>query len=55
MARNRKTPDLFRWLDSARKVVRFVVVLYVRYPLSLRNVEDFTGTMCLAECRLFAG
>ena len=40
MARPRKTHDPFRWFDSSPEVIRLVVVMYVRYPLSLRNVED---------------
>jgi putative transposase len=36
-----KTPqDPFRWFDSSPEVIRLVVMMYVRYPLSLRNVED---------------
>jgi len=30
----------FRYFDSSPKVIRLVVMMYVRYPLSLRNVED---------------
>ena len=30
----------FRWLDSSPEVIRLVVMMYVRYPLSLRNVAD---------------
>ena len=30
----------FRYFHSAPDVIREVVMLYVRYPLSLRNVED---------------
>ncbi|HEV2364064.1 MAG TPA: DDE-type integrase/transposase/recombinase, partial [Caulobacteraceae bacterium] len=30
----------FRWFDSSPEVIRLVVMMYVRYPLSLRNVED---------------
>ncbi len=33
-------PDLFRWFDSSPEVIRLVVMMYVEYPLSLRNVED---------------
>ena len=33
-------PDPFRWFDSPPEVIRPVVMLYVRYPLSLRNGED---------------
>jgi putative transposase len=30
----------FRYFKSSSKVIRLVVMMYVRYPLSLRNVED---------------
>jgi putative transposase len=30
----------FRWFDSSPEVIRLVVMMYVRFPLSLRNVED---------------
>ena len=40
MSRQNKTQDPFRWFDSSPEVIRLVVLLYVRYPLSLRNVED---------------
>lgn len=40
MARKKKSHDPFRWFDSSPEVIQFVVMLYVRYPLSLRNVED---------------
>jgi putative transposase len=41
MARLKKSvDDPFRWFDSSPEVIRLVVMMYVRYPLSLRNVED---------------
>ena len=41
MARQKKSPDdPFRWFDSSPEVIALVVIMYVRYPLSLRNVED---------------
>ena len=40
MAGQKKHHDPFRWFDSSPKVIRLVVMMYVRYPLSLRNVED---------------
>ena len=41
MARQKKSPDdPFRWFDSSPEVIRLVVMMYVRDPLSLRNVED---------------
>ena len=30
----------FRYFNSSSEVIRLVVMMYVRYPLSLRNVED---------------
>src|SRR5271156_3141030 len=33
-------PNPFRWFDSSPEVIKLVVLMYVRYPLSLRNVED---------------
>ena len=30
----------FRYFNSSPEVIRLVVMLYVRFPLSLRNVED---------------
>ena len=30
----------FRYFNSSPEVVRLAVMMYVRFPLSLRNVED---------------
>ena len=35
-----KPANPFRYFHSSPEVIRMVVMLYVRYPLSLRNVED---------------
>ena len=35
-----KAENPFRYLHSSPEVIRMVVMLYIRYPLSLRNVED---------------
>ena len=35
-----KSTNPFRYFDSSPKVIRLVVMMYVKYPLSLRNVED---------------
>ncbi len=40
MPRQKKTSDPFRWFDSSPEVIQLVVMLYVRFPLSLRNIED---------------
>ena len=33
-----KSDNPFRWFDSSPEVIQMVVMLYVRFPLSLRNV-----------------
>ena len=35
-----KAADPFRRFDSSPEVIRLAVMMYVRWPLSLRNVED---------------
>ena len=35
-----KPPSPFRCFNSSPEVIRLVVMMYVRYPLSLRKVED---------------
>jgi len=40
MPRPRKLDSPFRYLNCSPEVIRLVVLMYVRFPLSLRNVED---------------
>jgi putative transposase len=40
MPRPRKPASPFRYFNSSPEVIRLVVMIYVRFPLSLRNVED---------------
>jgi len=40
MPRPRKPSSPFRYFNSSPEVIRLVVMMYVRFPLSLRNVED---------------
>ena len=35
-----QAPFPFRYFNSSQKVIRLVVLMYGRFPLSLRNVED---------------
>ena len=35
-----KSDNPFRYFNSSPEVIRLVVMMYVKYPLSLRNVED---------------
>lgn len=30
----------FRYFKTSPKIIRLAVMLYIRFPLSLRNVED---------------
>ncbi|SDE62621.1 putative transposase [Ruegeria marina] len=34
------TPNRFRYFSTSREIIQLVVMLYVGFPLSLRNVED---------------
>ena len=40
MPRHRKPASPFRCFNTSPEVIRLVVMMYVKYPLSLRNVED---------------
>ena len=40
LPRPRKPASPFRYFNSSPEVIRLVVMMYVRFPLSLRNVED---------------
>jgi putative transposase len=33
-------PAIFRYFKTSPEIIRLAVIMYVRYPLSLRNVED---------------
>ena len=33
-------PSSFRYFKTSPEIIRLAVMLYVRFPLSLRNVED---------------
>ena len=52
-APERKAENPFRYFHSSPEVIRMAVMLYVRYPLSLRNVEDllFDDVMWAARAR----
>jgi len=40
MPRRRKPATQFRYFETSPEVIRLAVLMYVRFPLSLRNVED---------------
>lgn len=33
-------PRPFKYLRTSPEIIRFAVMLYIRFPLSLRSVED---------------
>jgi putative transposase len=33
-------PSPFKWFKTSPEIIRLAVILYVRFPLALRNVED---------------
>lgn len=40
MPRPPKPASPFRYFNSSPEVIRLVIMMYVKYPLSLQNVED---------------
>ena len=44
-----KSDNPFRWFDSSPEVIRLVVMMYVRYLLSLRNVEGAFRRHCQSK------
>ena len=45
-----KPTNPFSYFDSSRKVIRLVVVMYVQFPLSLRNDEDLLAERGINIC-----
>jgi len=50
MLRPRKTASPFRYFNSSPEVIRLVVMMYIRFPLSLRNVEDLLAERGIDIC-----
>lgn len=50
MPRPRKPANPFRYFHSSPEVIRRVVLMYVRFPLSLRNVEDLLSERGIDLC-----
>ena len=50
MPRPRGPTSPFRYFNSSPEVIRLAVMMYVRYPLSLRNVEDLHFERGIAVC-----
>ena len=45
-----KPPSPFKYFNSSPEVIRLVVMMYVRFPLSLRNVEDLLSERGIDLC-----
>ncbi len=52
MPRPRKPASPFRYFSSSPKVIWLVVLMYVRFPLSLRNVEDLLFKRGIGICHI---
>jgi putative transposase len=50
MPRRKKAASPFRYFNSSSEVIRLVVMMYVRFPLSLRNVEDLLAERGIDIC-----
>ena len=44
------THDPFRYFKTSREVIQLAVMMYVRFPLSLRNVEDLLHERGISVC-----
>ena len=50
MPRRRKPDSPFKRFNSSPEIIRLVVMMYVRFPLSLRNVEDLLAERGIDIC-----
>ncbi|MDC1233910.1 hypothetical protein N8Z44_03285, partial [Planktomarina temperata] len=46
----------FRYFKTSPEIIRLAVMLYVRFPLSLRNVEDLlhSPTVLLSQMKIYS-
>ena len=51
MPRPCKPAGPFRYFNSSPEVIRLVVMMYIRFPLSLRNVEDLLFERGIGHCQ----
>ena len=45
-----KSPNPFRYFKTSPEIIRLAVMMYVRFPLSLRNVEDLLYERSIDIC-----
>ncbi len=50
MPRPRKSASPFRYFNSSSEIIRLAVMMYVRFPLLLRNVEDLLAERGIDIC-----
>ena len=50
MPKFRKPARPFRYFNSSPEIIRLVVMMYVRFPLSMRNVEDLLAEREIEIC-----
>lgn len=50
MPRPRRPDSSFRYFNSSPEIIRLAVLMYVRFPLSLRNVEDLLFERGIGIC-----
>ncbi|MEP5937341.1 MAG: IS6 family transposase [Erythrobacter sp.] len=50
MPRPKKPASPFRYFNSSPEVIRLAVMMYIRFPLSLRNVEDLLAERGIDVC-----
>ncbi len=50
MPRPHKPASPFRYFNSSPEIIRLAVMMYIRYPLSLRNVEDLLSERGIDIC-----
>ena len=50
MPREKQPASPFRYFNSSSEVIRLVVMMYVRFPLSLQNVEDLLSERGIDIC-----
>lgn len=50
MPRPKKPVSSFRYFNSSPEIIRLVVMMFVRFPLSLRNVEDLLAERGIDIC-----
>lgn len=53
MPRPKKPDTPFRYFSSSPEIIRLVVMMYVRFPSSLRNVEDLLAERGIDICHLW--